>query len=118
VADVLVVDDQPELAAMTALVLRRAGHRVRTAASGAEALAALAEAPARVVVLDLDMPGLSGWEVLAAIRDDARARPTRVLLYSSAASLAPPTATIPQPDAVLAKSAAPRQLVAAVAALT
>src|SRR5205823_6067514 len=63
-ADVLVVDDAPGLAAVTSAVLSAVGHRVRIVESGAGALAQLRERPADVIVLDRDMPGMDGWEVL------------------------------------------------------
>jgi two-component system, OmpR family, phosphate regulon response regulator PhoB len=68
---VLVVDDEPDITALVAYHLARAGYRVSTAATGPEALRAAREERPDVVVLDLMLPGLSGYEVLK----DLRARP-------------------------------------------
>lgn len=64
---VLVVDDEARMRDLLALHLRRA-FEVETAASGREALAMLDERPYDVVVLDVLMPGLDGWEVCRRIR--------------------------------------------------
>jgi two-component system, OmpR family, phosphate regulon response regulator PhoB len=67
-AHVLVVDDEPDIAALVAYHLARESYRVRTAASGTEALQAIAADVPDLVVLDLMLPGMSGLELLAEIR--------------------------------------------------
>jgi two-component system, cell cycle sensor histidine kinase and response regulator CckA len=64
---VLVVDDEEEIRAIAARALRRAGMRVVSACSAAEALALLAESPVDVVLADYSMPGMSGGELLDAV---------------------------------------------------
>ena len=67
-ARVLVVEDERDIAALVAYHLTREGYRVSTAASGDEALqAASAERP-DIVILDLMLPGLSGYDVLQELR--------------------------------------------------
>jgi len=67
---VLVVDDEPDIAALVVYHLAKAGYRVSTAATGADAVhAARAERPA-IIVLDLMLPGMSGYDVLEALRAD------------------------------------------------
>lgn len=67
-ADVLVVDDDPTVAEVVATYLRRAGHRVRLAADGPGALAMAQEKLPDLVVLDLMLPGLDGFEVFRRLR--------------------------------------------------
>jgi CheY-like chemotaxis protein/DNA-binding CsgD family transcriptional regulator len=67
--DVLVVDDEPALLELVARALADAGHRVRTAADGHEALAAIGDARPDVLVLDVLMPVLDGWGVLEALAE-------------------------------------------------
>jgi CheY-like chemotaxis protein len=61
--DLLVVEDDPVVAQVVCELLRTQGHRVEHAAHGLAALAALREQRFALVFLDLDLPGLSGFEV-------------------------------------------------------
>ncbi|MEU6364197.1 response regulator transcription factor [Streptomyces sp. NPDC046931] len=76
---VLVVDDDPAIRRSLERGLRLGGFRVRTAASGAEALAAIRDTPPDVLVLDVSMPGMSGIEVCTRLRDDGRDLPVLML---------------------------------------
>ena len=61
---VLVVDDEADLLFTIALSLEFAGYRVLTAASGEEALERVAAEEPDVIVLDLRLPGMDGWDVI------------------------------------------------------
>ncbi len=65
------VDDEPDITALVAYHLARAGYRVSTATTGPEALEAAVRERPDVMVLDLMLPGRSGFEVL----EELRARP-------------------------------------------
>ncbi|MBY8874199.1 response regulator transcription factor [Micromonospora sp. PLK6-60] len=65
---VLLVEDDAAIREATALGLRRAGFRVGTAADGRAALAAWRAGPVDLIVLDVMLPGLDGFEVLREIR--------------------------------------------------
>ncbi|MEV8358905.1 response regulator transcription factor [Microbacterium sp. NPDC076895] len=67
-ARILVVDDDDEIRAMLDSTLRFSGFEVIQASSGADAIAALAATPPDVVVLDVMMPGVDGFEVVQLIR--------------------------------------------------
>jgi DNA-binding response OmpR family regulator len=67
---VLVVDDHAPLRALCRLSLEPAGFRVVEAANGDEALAAVSAEPLDAILLDIMMPGLSGWKVAAALLAD------------------------------------------------
>jgi DNA-binding response OmpR family regulator len=79
---ILIVDDQPEILELTALVLRGAGYRVDCVSSGIEALDHLAAHPCSLVLLDIDMPGMSGWETLRLIRADEPLAGLPVVMFS------------------------------------
>lgn len=80
---VLVVDDEPEIVALVAYHLAKAGYRVATAAAGQDAIdMARRERPA-LMVLDLMLPGMSGFDVLEAIRADENTREVAVLMLTA-----------------------------------
>ena len=68
---VLVVDDNRDAADSLTLLLGLAGHEARTAYSGLEALALARELDPDVILLDLGMPGMDGYEVARELRRDA-----------------------------------------------
>ena len=67
-SSVLVVDDDESLRRITQLQLQEAGHEVLTAANGEEALRLLEEHPVALVITDFKMPGMSGLDLLQAVR--------------------------------------------------
>ncbi len=80
---ILVVDDEADIVALVAYHLAKGGYRVSTAASGPDALeTARRERPA-LVVLDLMLPGLSGYEVLERLRSDEATRDIAVLMLTA-----------------------------------
>ncbi|MBS1240995.1 MAG: response regulator receiver [Gemmatimonadetes bacterium] len=80
---ILVVDDEPDITALVAYHLARAGYRVSTAATGAEALKAAREERPDLVVLDLMLPGVSGYDVLAEMRTREETRDVGVILLTA-----------------------------------
>jgi DNA-binding response OmpR family regulator len=80
--DVLIVDDDPHILDMLGLVLEESGHRVRTAADGQQALAAIEESAPDCMVLDLMMPIVDGHGVLRSMRERETAAETRVLVLT------------------------------------
>jgi len=71
--DVLVVEDAPEFAQIISTVLRNAGHRVRAAATVADALTSLSSVPPDVVILDLSLPDGDGLDLCRVIRERSSA---------------------------------------------
>jgi len=82
-ARVLVVDDEPDITALVAYHLARAGYRVKTAATGTEALEAVEAEPPDLIVLDLMLPGRSGLDVLADLRRREETRDIGVILLTA-----------------------------------
>ena len=80
---VLVVDDEPDIIALVAYHLARAGYRITTATAGLEALAAARHDRPDAIVLDLMLPDVSGYDVLAELRRREETRDTGVLLLSA-----------------------------------
>jgi len=67
-AHILVVDDYKPLAESIAMILRSSGHAVSVAGSGCEALQRLKDTSLKLVISDLNMPRMSGFELISAIR--------------------------------------------------
>jgi len=80
---VLVVDDEPDIVALVAYHLAKAGYRVSTAASGPEALEAAREERPALIVLDLMLPGMSGFDVLEQLRASDSTRDVAVLMLTA-----------------------------------
>ena len=80
---VLVIEDDDEIAGLVAYQLTRARYRVETAADGAAGLSSLHREIPDFVVLDRMLPGLSGDEVLRAIRDEPATRGLPVLMLTA-----------------------------------
>ncbi len=66
---VLVIDDEEDIRELMRMLLVRAGHEVSTAPDGRAGLRAFHAAPPDLVVLDVAMPDLDGWQTLERIRD-------------------------------------------------
>ena len=80
---VLVVDDEADITALVAYHLAKAGFRVTTATTGPDALRSARTERPDVVVLDLMLPGLSGYEVLKELRRHDETRDVGVILLTA-----------------------------------
>jgi len=73
-ARILIVDDYPDALEIWALYLRALGYNVLTAVDGADAIAQAEQQLPELIVLDLELPGISGFEVARRLRRDERTR--------------------------------------------
>jgi two-component system phosphate regulon response regulator PhoB len=80
---ILVVDDEPDITALVAYHLSKAGFRVSTAHNGPDALRAAREERPDMVILDLMLPGVSGYDVLAELRQRDETRDVGVILLTA-----------------------------------
>ena len=79
---VLIVDDDPSIRSLLRQELEAAGHRVREAATGEEALAAVKRERPGLIILDVMMPGLSGFDVAAVLRNDPQTLDIPIIILS------------------------------------
>jgi CheY-like chemotaxis protein len=84
---ILVVDDDSALRESAADALSDAGHEVRVAGDGGEALRLLYPRPPGLVLLDLMMPSMDGWRFRAVQRSDQRIRAIPVVVMTAARDL-------------------------------
>ena len=79
---VLVVDDDPGLREFIRVNLEAEGYSVREAASASEGLTALDEEPPDVILLDVYMPRMDGWEMLRRVQERHGVDAIQVIMYS------------------------------------
>jgi len=82
-ASILVVDDEPNIVLSLEFLLKQAGFRVRTVANGEAALAAIAQEPPDLVLLDVMIPGRDGYAVCQEIRSNPAWRDMRIIMLTA-----------------------------------
>ena len=82
-ADILIVDDTPANLNVLSAILGKRGYRVRPAINGALALKAAQKAAPDLILLDVQMPGLDGYEVCRQLKADAQTRAIPVIFISA-----------------------------------
>jgi CheY-like chemotaxis protein len=82
---VLLVEDDPDLLRFAQVTLRLGGYRAVTATDGQTALALARKASPQLMVLDLRLPELDGWQVLAALRAEPKTARLPVLVLTASA---------------------------------
>ncbi|MFN8802115.1 MAG: response regulator [Gemmatimonas sp.] len=80
---ILVVDDETEIVALVAYHLAKTGYRVSTASSGQDALELARRERPSLIVLDLMLPGMSGFDVLEQLRLDESTRDIAVIMLTA-----------------------------------
>lgn len=85
---VLVLEDDPRLQHMLSTVLRLENYDVEGVSSGSSALTAIENRPPDLMVLDLIVPDVSGWEVARRLRADPASAGIPILVVSSVQDLA------------------------------
>jgi two-component system alkaline phosphatase synthesis response regulator PhoP len=82
---ILVVDDDPAVSRLVEINLTQVGYQVQTAADGEEALACVAAAKPDLVILDVMMPRLDGFEALKRLRADPSSAEIPVIMLTARA---------------------------------
>jgi chemosensory pili system protein ChpA (sensor histidine kinase/response regulator) len=79
----LVVDDSITVRRVTQRLLERNGMRVLTAKDGVDAMQLMQEHVPDVILLDIEMPRMDGYEVAAAVRNDAKLKDVPIVMITS-----------------------------------
>jgi DNA-binding response OmpR family regulator len=82
---ILIVDDEEDVLDLLQLVFETSGFEVRRAATGKSAVSSAYEQPPDVVLLDVMMPEMDGWQVLRTLKGDERTRQVPVVMLSARA---------------------------------
>ena len=80
---ILVVDDEEDIRAVLGLILTRAGYDVREAEDGESALVSVERDPPGLILLDVLMPGMDGFEVCRRVRTDPETAHIPILMLSA-----------------------------------
>ena len=80
---VLIADDEPNIVTSLEFLLRQKGYDVRVASAGDEALRAVAEFGPELVLLDVMMPRMSGYDVCQKIRENPAWHGIRIIMLSA-----------------------------------
>ena len=80
---ILIVDDEPDNRDLLEILLMSEGFNVQTSSGGDDALACIAKRRPDLVLLDLMMPGMSGYEVLAVLKADASLKTIPVVMVTA-----------------------------------
>ena len=82
---ILCVEDEPEMIDLIRLILGRRGFEVKGAAGGIEGLKIIRQEPPDLVLLDLMMPDMDGWEVYQQMKADEKTRHIPVIVVTAKA---------------------------------
>ena len=82
-ASILVVDDDPEISTLLSTRLGKRGYTVSTAGDGNKALEVARRDLPDLVILDVMMPGKSGWEVARALKQDPQNEGIKIIMLSA-----------------------------------
>ena len=82
-ASILVVDDDPEIVAMLSTRLTARGYKVSTAGDGRAAIEKAKRELPELVLLDVMMPGKSGWEVARALKQDPVTQAIKIVMVTA-----------------------------------
>ena len=80
---ILIVDDDPEIVLMLSTRLMKRGYKVTTASDGRSALELAKRDRPELVLLDVMMPGKSGWEVARALKQDPQTQGIKIVMVTA-----------------------------------
>ena len=80
---ILIVDDEKLILISTRIVLESVGYGVLTAASGEEALSTARDERPGLILLDIMMPGIDGWETLSRLKEEQATKDIPVIIFTA-----------------------------------
>jgi DNA-binding response OmpR family regulator len=80
---ILIADDEPNIVVSLEFLMKQKGYAVKTASTGNDALAAIAAFAPDLVLLDVMMPGMSGYELCQKVRENPDWAGVRIIMLSA-----------------------------------
>lgn len=115
---ILIVDDDVDTLKLVGLIVQRQGYEVQVASSGAQALAMLQSEVPDLVLLDIMMPEMDGYEVARKMREDPRTAEVPIIMFTAKSQLDDKVAGFEAgADDYLTKPTQPRELLAHIKAV-
>jgi len=113
---IICIEDEPEMIDLIRLILGRRGFNVIGAAGGKEGLEKVREEPPDLILLDLMMPDMDGWEVYQQIKADEKTKDIPVIVVTAKAQSIDKVLGlhIAKVDDYIAKPFSPQELLASV----
>lgn len=110
---VVYIEDDPELIELVTLILNRQGFEIRGALDGQYGLDLILSEPPDLILLDLMMPGMDGWDVYTRLKAEEKTRPIPVIIISAKAQAVDRVLglSIAKVDAYLSKPFRPQELI-------
>ncbi|MET0001230.1 MAG: response regulator [Candidatus Thiodiazotropha lotti] len=81
--EILVVDDEPNIVLSLEFLMKKAGYNVTTANNGVDALSTIKQLRPDLVLLDVMMPRMDGYEVCQAVRGDPELSSVRIIMLTA-----------------------------------
>ncbi len=82
-ADILIVDDDPLNRLLLNTILESRDYSIVEASDGKQALAAIEDGPPRMIIMDLNMPGMDGFDFLRLLRSDSRNADIAIVIHTA-----------------------------------
>lgn len=83
---ILVIDDEPDLLKIATFRLKRSGYDILTAVDGREAVDILKNETPDLILLDLRLPAIDGYEICRRVKSDERTKNIPVILFTASAT--------------------------------
>ena len=80
---IVIIDDEKLIRITTSMLLKNNGFEVLTAENGEKGLALLSEQTPDIVLLDIMMPGMNGWEVFRTLRKDEKTKSLNIIIFTA-----------------------------------
>jgi len=83
---ILFVDDMPDTRDVFRIAFGIHGHQTRVAGNGFDAVSAVREEPFDVIIMDVEMPGMNGWETVRQIRELGNGHAVPIVMFTAYSS--------------------------------
>lgn len=83
---VLTVDDEPDIAFLTKIILQKEGYTVANASSGKDCIEKIKEDKPDIILMDVGLPDIDGWEVCKKIKKNAKTSSIPIVMFTARSS--------------------------------